>query len=180
MPSNNGGSLFLVTTYTDNDVLAHIPTGSPGRGLYTYRLCVETGALVPLEEYPVGPNPAFILKHPSRNILYATTECIDKDGEILTLEVSSNGKLNITDRQSACGRSTCYLNFHKTENSEDEYISAVNYWDSKVATFPLEDGRLHNPCDIKQLPGATYVTEKNPSREEHWSYRQRYSASLPP
>lgn len=125
-------------------------------------------ALASLE---VGPNVAFLVKHPKKNILYATTECIDKNGEILTLSMAENGTLQLLDRQDALGRSTCFINIHES----CQFLTIVNYWDAKVCTFSLsEEGLITGTCDATSMPGAEYVAEKNPDRVEHWKYRQRW------
>ena len=61
----------------------------------------------------MGPNPAFLLQHPDDpTTLYAATERIDEDGEVLSLRLHRDGdaiQLNVADRTSARGKSTCYL-----------------------------------------------------------------------
>lgn len=51
----------------------------------------------------MGPNPAFIVRHPTLpHRLYATTECIVDDGELLTLELDrERGTMEVVARQSA-------------------------------------------------------------------------------
>jgi hypothetical protein len=64
--------------------------------LTTLAPCTQ-GRLTPLNSTPVGPNPAFIIRHPTLpNLLYATTECILGDGELLTLELNrEQGRLEV-------------------------------------------------------------------------------------
>jgi len=84
----------------------------------------------------------------------------------------ATGELKVNDRVSASGKSTCYLNVH----SSADFISAVNYWDAKLASYSLDKtGTIsRHPADINMQPGAEYVEEHNPSREEHWTFRQRW------
>ena len=91
-------------------------------------------------------------------MIYATTECINKDGEILTTTLDrSTGKLKQRSRISASGKSTCFLNLHKT----GKFLTAVNYWDAKLASFPVSaDGSVGSAVDVDMQPGAEYV-EKN-------------------
>jgi 6-phosphogluconolactonase len=119
----------------------------------------------------IGPNVAFILKHPWKDIVYATTECINANGEILTLSLSTDGSMKLLDRRDARGRSTCYVNLDES----CRFMTVINYWDAKVATFELsEAGMIVGECDMETMPGAEYVAEKNPDRVEHWQYRQRW------
>jgi len=124
----------------------------------------------------VGTNPAFITRHPTiRSMLYASTERIDENGQIITLSFDAfSGQLRPLQRTCAAGRSTCYLNFHKSL----EYMLAVNYWDAKVTTLPLDaSGSLLKASDCIMQPGAQYVIDNEPDRTEHWAYRQRWPHS---
>jgi len=173
MPSNeqSDSTLFLVSTYTDNDILAHTPKGEQGKGVYAIE-CSEDGKLHQKAVSTLGPNVAFMLKHPTLDVVYASTECIHEDGEILTTSLNSlTGELKLQARCYAGGKSTCYLNLNKSQR----LLSAVNYWDAKLATFQLAvDGTVQNVLDTHMQPGAEYVAENNPTREEHWKFRQRW------
>ena len=93
---------------TNNEILAHIPKGEHGEGIYSWKLDGDTGKLTgPVTVSPIGPNPAFIMKHPTKDVLYASTECIHKEkcGEIITLGVGEDGvSLKELGRVSAGGR----------------------------------------------------------------------------
>lgn len=164
-------TLFLVSTYTDNAILAHTPKGKHGAGVYAIEVSAE-GKMKAKHVSPLGPNVAFLLKHPSLDVVYASTECINEDGEILTTSLDhETGELKLQGKRRAEGKSTCYLNLHKSK----KIMSAVNYWDAKLATFQVDaDGRITDPLDINMQPGAEYVEKNNPTREEHWKFRQRW------
>eukprot|EP00668_Euglena_longa_P004111 GGOE01004820.1.p1 GENE.GGOE01004820.1~~GGOE01004820.1.p1 ORF type:complete len:404 (+),score=99.98 GGOE01004820.1:21-1232(+) len=164
-------SLILTSTYTNNDILAHTPKGMQGPGICSFLLDGSTGEFHHLGTLEVGPNVAFMLKHSKQHIVYATTECIDNNGELLTLRINAGGKLELLDRQDAMGKSTCFINI----DSACRYLTIINYWDAKVCTFSLsEEGLVTGLCDVDAMPGAEYVEEKNPDRVEHWKYRQRW------
>ena len=104
------GSLFLVSSYTDTSVLAHTPKGTLGEGIYSLFLDAKTGRLTRLATTTLGPNPAFILKHPSLDtVFYATTECIASEGDLLTLELQQSGEFKVLGRQSAVRRVSLYI-----------------------------------------------------------------------
>jgi hypothetical protein len=69
------------------------------------------GRLTPLHTTRVGPNPAFIVRHPTLpHRLYATTECIVDNGELLTLELDrERGLVEVVARQSAVRSYPSYL-----------------------------------------------------------------------
>lgn len=79
-------TLFLVSTYTDNAILAHTPKGEHGKGVYAIE-CSSEGKLKMKAASALGPNVAFLLKHPTTDTVYASTECINQDGEILTTQL---------------------------------------------------------------------------------------------
>jgi 6-phosphogluconolactonase (cycloisomerase 2 family) len=164
-------TLFLVSTYTDNSILAHTPKGEHGQGVYAIQ-CSEDGKIALKAVSELGPNVAFLLKNPANDTVYATTECINTDGEILTTTLDrKTGKLKLRKRISAGGKSTCFLNLHKS----GKILSAVNYWDAKLASFPISaNGDVGQPLDINMQPGAEYVEQNQPTREEHWKFRQRW------
>jgi 6-phosphogluconolactonase (cycloisomerase 2 family) len=167
-------TMLLICTYTDNEILAHIPRGEHGEGIYAWTLNGTTGQLGarPTSVSRVTPNPAFLLKHPTLDVVYASTECIhaERCGEVVTLGLGSDGLLAEKGRVSAGGRSTCYLTMHAG------FLTAVNYWDSIVALLPVSatDGLLGLQVDAHMQPGAEYVFETNPDRVEHWAHRQRW------
>jgi 6-phosphogluconolactonase len=169
------GSLFLVSSYTDISVLAHTPKGNTGTGITSLHLDAKTGRLTSLSTTPLGPNPAFLVQHPKLpHLVYATTECIQGDGDVNTLELNKDGQLNLLARQSARGKSTCYVNLQL----ESGYMVLVNYWDAKLSTLPMNKaGTVGEPTEVLQQPEAQYCQTHNPTREEHWTYRQRWPHS---
>ena len=71
-------TLFLLGGYTDKSVLAHAPAGGEGDGIYSVLFDPEVGKLKTLKSSRVETNPAFIMKHPKLDIVYMTTEVIDR------------------------------------------------------------------------------------------------------
>ena len=85
-------SHLFVCSYTEPNVLAHTPKGETGAGITHLVLDVQTGRLSKGGAHstlPVGPNPAFLCKHPTKNIVYGTTECITQNGELLVFELDT-------------------------------------------------------------------------------------------
>ena len=171
---------FLVSTYTSNDVLAHIPKGEHGKGVYAWALDSTTGKLSgkPMAVTKVEPNPAFLVKHPTKDILFCSTECIHDQGEVITFEIKESGKLQELARYRAGGRSTCYLTLCCPDTSgEPTALACVNYWDAIVSLLPVDpqSGQISGPLiDSHMQPGAQYVFATEPDRVEHWTYRQRW------
>ena len=88
IPSRLEKTLFLLGGYTDKSVLAHAPAGGEGEGLYSVLFDPEEGSLKKLSTSSIKTNPAFIMKHPTLDIVYMTTEVISDGGsEILVGEL---------------------------------------------------------------------------------------------
>ncbi|KAK3234236.1 hypothetical protein CYMTET_55501 [Cymbomonas tetramitiformis] len=171
----SAGSTFLVSTYTDNAVLAHCPKGQEGQGIYTLHLDDCTGRITKVATSELGPNPAFLIRHPTLpNIVYASTERISSEGEVVALELEHSGALTVLGKQSAGGKSTCYINITPDLQS----MLVVNYWDAKLSVLPLDNaGRLGCSTNTYMQPDAKYVEDNQPTREEHWKHRQRWPHS---
>ena len=74
--------------YTDKSVLAHSPAGGEGQGFYSVIFDPDKAQFRRLTSSSVETNPAFIMKHPSLDIVYMTTEVISDNGsEILVGEL---------------------------------------------------------------------------------------------
>ena len=98
-------TLLIVGGYTDIDLLAHTPCvasrfdaprGAPlDAGVHVLRVRGPDGrADPPVHERDPGPNVAFIARSPvNPDLLYASTERIDDEGEIITMRLTNAGTL---------------------------------------------------------------------------------------
>jgi len=166
-------TLFLLGGYTDKSVLAHAPAGGEGDGLYSVLFDPEMGSLKTISSSNIKTNPAFIMKHPTLDIVYMTTEVISDGGsEILVGEVDrKSGTVNVIDRKLVHGRSTCHIEW----DNDKTHLIAVSYWDSKITTFPVDSqGLLGEAATVYADPGADYVDKSKPDRWEHLAHRQRW------
>ena len=89
-----------------------------------------------------GPNPAFILQHPTeKDVVYASTERIDEDGSVFSLRMSRDGDgvaLRVVDEAPAKGKSTCYMAVDKS----GKWLRLTNYWEASVCVLPIEGARI--------------------------------------
>jgi len=143
-PPHKHGPIVLVTSYTNFSDLAHGPRGSPAsRAMRSYRLNISDGSLTLLSMVPEAMmhNPAFCRRHPSLNVVYACTESVKQEGQIVTLVLDGRtGALQeLCPPVGAGGTSTCYLTIHQGGRR----MLLVNYWDSTICTLELlPDGRV--------------------------------------
>ena len=172
-------AIVIIGGYTDSDLLAHTPAPfakDAAAGVHVLHMSGADGRLTHLSTNAIGPNVAFLARSPvNPALIYASTERIDDEGEIITLRMTPDYRLVEEARVRAGGRSTCYLNFSKNR----EWMLAVSYWDAKVSTLRLDDatGRPDSPRSILMQPDAKYVEDACPNREEHWKFRQRWPHS---
>eukprot|EP00475_Leptophrys_vorax_P037131 TRINITY_DN6362_c0_g1_i1.p1 TRINITY_DN6362_c0_g1~~TRINITY_DN6362_c0_g1_i1.p1 ORF type:complete len:400 (-),score=105.28 TRINITY_DN6362_c0_g1_i1:92-1291(-) len=159
--------LVFVNTYTQFDNLAHTPKGTPAtHGLYVYRLDTESAQLTLLYVCDGVMNPAFMRYHPCKNILYACTESIHENGQVLCYSVSpTTGQVRELGRQDAGGTSTCYL----TIDNKQENMLLVNYWDSSLGVLPLSSAGNIGPLKGKYIPEKKVVAA---DRSDHLKNRQ--------
>jgi 6-phosphogluconolactonase (cycloisomerase 2 family) len=92
-PASLPDNLFLICSYNEASKLAHTPAGAPdGVGVYTVALDTDSGALRAVDAVPAGPNPAFTVMHPTLPVVYASTERIDSDGEVMAFAMGGAGE----------------------------------------------------------------------------------------
>jgi len=143
-PPHKYGPIVLITSYTNFDDLAHGPRGREAtRAMRSYRLNISDGTLTLLSIVPEGMmhNPAFCRRHPRLNVVYACTESVKQEGQIVTMELDGRtGALREHCKPvGAGGTSTCYLTIHR----EGRRMLLVNYWDSTICTLELlPDGKV--------------------------------------
>jgi 6-phosphogluconolactonase len=119
--------LVIISSYTRFDNLAHGPKGTEAKyGMYTFRLDPQDGQmlLLSVDKEPVM-NPAFSRYNVKKNVLYACTESVAENGQVVSWNVDRRtGMLNRLGSFDADGTSTCYI----TIDREQRNILVVNYW----------------------------------------------------
>lgn len=150
----------FVCSYTDPDVLAHTPKGELGKGVYAYRLDGKTGKLSLEQTVTLRPNPAFLVAHPTKPLLYGTTECITQGGELFTMALGdraagdgADGAAAVTDGNEAGNEAT-----DAAERGALRPPAAVRRAHRLLSRRPAL-GR--STCYINILPGAEHVAAVN-------------------
>ena len=149
--------------------LAHAPRGTPcKKSIVTVALDENTGEMKANEADAIDGlnNAAFIRHHPSQDIIYVATECIDGHGDVLAFKTDrSTGKLAPYGGQSAQGASTCFL----TVTANQQHLLFVNYWDSTLGVMPLDENGVLSPACAVQPPPAPVRAQ---CIEDHLANRQ--------
>lgn len=160
---------FIVGTYSDIDALAHQPySPKPGEGIYVMTLS-EDGKFT-VNETVKALNPAVLIPHSNKKVLYAILETIRENGRIIRYEVQENGGLKELDTFQASGKSTCYLALSPKKNA----AIVINYWDAIVDVVDVDEtGRLGDIVQsFKQYHRPVEEWRQVTNREDHWGNRQ--------
>ncbi|MCX5067232.1 lactonase family protein [Micromonospora lupini] len=113
-------------------------SGGRGSGIVAAHRDPATGALTPLGTAAVTPSPSFLVRHPTRPVLYAVNEL--PDGEISAWQVGPDGALDALGSRSTGGAEPCHL----AVLPDGDHLVAANYGGGSVAVFPL---------DVQGVPG---------------------------
>lgn len=157
--------MLLVSSYSNFSALAHSPSGNKTK----HSLSILSPQSVHSFKYNILDNPAFILKHPSKPLLYVCHESIH-DGFISTFKYSSHSDmkgLQYVNTVNCEGCSSCFLAFDVQRN----VIINVNYWDSSISVHPLQNGIIQPAVYV-----ATPTVSNNlRSMSDHLRNRQKTS-----
>ena len=160
---------LLVGTYSDLDALAHQPH-APSAGVGIYGLTLSTDGQLSEREQIETLNPAVLIPHPDKPVMYAILETIQTNGSVQRYEVDSTGALVHNGTFNASGKSTCYLALSPKRDS----AIVINYWDAIIDVVDVdENGQLGDVIQsFKQLYRDEGSWRQVETREDHWVNRQ--------
>lgn len=146
-PPHTFGPIVVVSSYTQFSDLAHGPRGTMAtRSLRSYRLNITDGSLTLLSVTGEGEihNPAFSRCHPKLNVIYACTESVKQEGQVvaLSLDGKTGALRELCPPVGARGTSTCYLTIHHSCRR----MLLVNYWVRARSLEPAAESGRRNPC----------------------------------
>ncbi|MFF0317788.1 lactonase family protein [Micromonospora sp. NPDC005252] len=107
-------------------------SGGRGSGIVAAHRNPATGTLTPLGTVAVTPSPSFLVRHPTRPVLYAVNELTD--GEVSAWQVGPDGALDALGSRSTGGAEPCHL----AVLPDGDHLVAANYGGGSVAVFPLD------------------------------------------
>jgi len=139
-------------------------TTGKSKGIYLYRLDLESGSLTPSGTPAEVINPSFVAIHPNRRFLYSVNEVPRRDGKN-TGAVSAfsidpkTGTLTYLNDASSGGAGPCHL----VVDGEGKNVLVANYGGGSVAALPIdENGQLSRASAFIQHAGSSV----NPDRQE--------------
>ena len=156
-------------TYSDLDALAHQPH-APSAGVGIYGLTLSTDGQLSERETIDTLNPAVLIPHPDKPVMYAILETIQTNGSVQRYEVGDSGSLVHNGTFTASGKSTCYLALSPKRDS----AIVINYWDAIIDVVDVdENGQLGDIIQsFKQLYREEGTWRQVETREDHWDNRQ--------
>ncbi len=123
---------FAVGTYT---------RGFDAEGIYLLE-AEPDGSNVRIRLAAEVENPSWLVRHPSRPMLYATIETADNgSGGVAVVELDESGSMTVRDEFSSMGADPCHLLI-----AVDRLI-ASNYSGGSVAAWPLDDAGSPQPME---------------------------------
>ena len=176
-------TLLVVSSYTRFDNLAHGPLGTEAKyAMRTYELDLSNGhlTLLSINSEPGNDclNPAFSRMHPTKNTLYACTESVEENGEIVSWNVHpQTGKLTKLGSADAHGTSTCYIILDRAMKNS----LVVNYWNATIVVLPIDSMTgavtsdvvdLHDPNKGRRM-SASHTTHVNHSNNDKFAQEER-------
>ena len=157
----------LIGSYTNKDILAHLPKSQePGQGIYSFSFCSE--GKLSFRGVTPAVNPAVLILHPNKKKLYSIKENIDRNGSIDTFNITDGGELIHEGSFDASGKSTCFL----TVSPDQTKAIVVNYWDAFIDVVHLDEkGVLKEHLQNFRHQYAVRSRQVL-NREDHWENRQ--------
>jgi 6-phosphogluconolactonase len=156
--AKGNGALVYIGTYT----------GPKSKGIYVYRLDLDTGAMTALGLAGEAENPSFLAIHPSHRFLYAASETGSfagkKSGAVSAFAIQQTGKLTPLNQQPSGGEGPCHLVVDKTGKD----VLVANYDGGSVSVVPIhEDGKLGEPTAFIQHKGSSVDKERQEGPHAH-------------
>jgi 6-phosphogluconolactonase len=154
-----GQCLVYVGTYTDK--------GS--KGIYLYRMDLNSGALTPAGLAAETPNPTFFDLDPQGRFLFAANEINNYQGQAAG-EISSfaiapgTGKLTPINQRSSEGAGPCHI----LVDHDCKAALVANYTGGSAAVLPINaDGSLSAASTFIQYTGSSVNTNRQEAPHAH-------------
>jgi 6-phosphogluconolactonase len=150
---------------TENHMAA-IGTYSSGdkNGVHTIEVDPETGEMDLLDSIVAGPDPTFVVPHPSGNYIYAAVR-EDEEGRIATFEIDrETGNLTRINSVPSGSLGPC----HCSTDAAGQYLFVAHYVGGTVSMLPIEDnGAVSEPTVVIKHSGSSIDSDRQASPHPH-------------
>jgi 6-phosphogluconolactonase len=145
-------------------------TQTGGKGIYLAHLDLATGKLKLAPGFAAElANPSFLVRHPSRPLLYAVGEIDDfrggKSGAVSALSIEpKTGRLCLLNQKPSGGAGPCHL----AVDRGGKFLLVANYFGGSVACLPIAgDGRLGDAVAFDQHKGSSVNHQRQEGPHAH-------------
>ena len=114
-------------------------------------------------------NPGFIVIHPNKKYIYATTSGMpgEQNGGVAALKINGDGTLTIINKQSSEGHNPCHVSIDKT----GQCLMVTNYSSGSIAVLKInDDGSLSKSVSVHQHEGSFADSKRQKSPHPHSIY----------
>jgi 6-phosphogluconolactonase len=128
-----------------------------GEGIYTCRLDMQTGALIPVAVFKDIENPSFVTLSHDGQYLYSVIETDDfenkKSGGVAAFKINQQtGELTLLNQRASDGIDPCHISIDQT----DSCILVSNYTGGSIAVFQINtDGSLSACSQFIEYQGSS-------------------------
>ena len=137
-----------------------LPPGN-GRGIHLFEVDRTSGALKPAGIVELGTSPSCLALNSNGTRLFSANETDrvgdGKEGTVSAFAINpNNGQLTLLNTVRSGGAGPTYVSVHPS----GKFLLVANYFGGSVAVLPItSDGRLENPCDVKNDAGKIGPTK---------------------
>ncbi|MBI1358197.1 MAG: beta-propeller fold lactonase family protein [Acidobacteria bacterium] len=138
-----------------------------GKGIYTFKVDLESGALEPLESYVSGDrNPSWLAFHPAGTHLYAANSVSTVNGHNGSVSAfaidASSGGLKLLNTVDAKGSGSTHCSVHPS----GDWLFVANYGAGNAAVLPIRPDRtLGEATDVASIPVDPPALGKQPAAD---------------
>ena len=165
--SNNRPSSDPASVITRGDrVYVGGYTGDLGRsrGLEGFEWTTSEKEALGLTEFAALPlpSPSYLVRHPTRPLLYAVTETTPT--QVHEISLAADGSMEAGSSLELRGRGGCHLSFDET----NRFLLVAHYGDGAVSTVAVGgDGRLEAEIDFHRFHGHGPKVDRQESSHAH-------------
>lgn len=108
------------------------------------------------------PSPSYLVRHPTRPILYAVTETTPT--QVHEISIAADGSMKAGSSVELRGRGGCHLSFDETHR----FLLVAHYGDGAISTVAVGgDGRLEAEIDFHRFHGQGPKIDRQESSHAH-------------
>src|SRR5687768_1038177 len=163
--------LCIAMTLSSSGLAEEVPfyvgtsTGKGSKGIYFYRLNMDSGEVSGGSLAAESQNPTFLAPHPSGKSLFAANEV--KGGAVSAFRIQPDGSLAAINQQQARGDGTCHI----TVDPAGRHALVANYGGGSVAAVQIgTDGTLGEVTGFVQHTGSSVNPQRQKAPHAHSIY----------